>query len=98
MDNWAKLEALLGEEDFNLVRHDEDRKLESFEDANATVTIPVRVAALLPHAILDDDPFGDLPTDCENSIFIAFVNSNKYLVNTEGFGYSRYIAKLAVEG
>ena len=95
-NNWDQLAEELGDEAFDTIRHNFGRKLDSFRDARATVSITQDIYDKLTHVTLQDDPFETLPDNCANSIFIATVDGTEYLVNTEGFSYSRYIAKVKV--
>lgn len=95
-NNWDNLFNDLGAEAFNSIRHDFGRKLDTFRDATKTVSIASNVYARLDHLAVEDDPFDELPERFVNSIFIAELNGKEYLVNTEGFSYCRYIAKVKI--
>lgn len=44
----------------------------------------------------DSSPFDELPDQFAGGVFVAKVGEKLYLVNTEGFSYSRYIANVTV--
>jgi hypothetical protein len=100
-ENWDKLQVLLAPDEFETVRHSGVRKTDNWRDAEqAVVYVKRSVVDKLAHATFDEDsnPFDTLSDQLADSIFVAHVDSIKYpiLVNTEGFSYSRYIAKLII--
>lgn len=97
-DNWSMLQVRMGEQLFESVCHHYGRKLDSFHEAcENTVTISKEAYNLLDYVLLYDDTGAELPSHVAGGIFVAEVDGVKYLVNTEGYSYSRYIAKLKVK-
>ena len=99
-DNWADCMAALTYEESNLVRHGFCRKPDNWTDVDMTVTLPVHTAEKLKVMIVEEgqDPMDDLPDQYADSVFIAqFPDGEQFLVNTEGFNYCRYVAKLELE-
>ncbi len=93
--NWDNLQERLGKDLFDKVRHSSGRKLEDFDEARQTVTLLASEAAQLDVTEVEDI-WDDLPDKYADSIFIAAVGERRFLVNTEGFSYCRYVAKLRV--
>lgn len=83
------------------IRHDYGRKCTEWHQTTDTVTIPSALAQMLgcyiiPHG---SGPLDDLPPEFAQGIFIAFnmPTGELFLVNTEGYDYCRYIARLVIE-
>lgn len=83
-------------DEYDLVRHGYGRKCSSWDETDASVDVPQAVADKIGVCEFEDDssPMDDLPGSFKDSVFIARLkNGQTYLVNTEGFGYARYIAR-----
>jgi hypothetical protein len=100
---WKDLETLSEKFDVTVrdtVRHDYGRKCDQWTQARGTVTLTQAVVdALGTYEIpKGTGPFDDLPEEFAGGIFVAnnCASGRKYLVNTEGFDYSRYIANLKI--
>lgn len=98
--NWDKLKLVLPTETFNHICHGYGCKLSSWEDATDVVKISDYIYNLLMKIRLprNSTPVDDLPDEAQDvDLFIAIVDNDQYLVNTEGFEYCRYVAKVEVE-
>lgn len=97
MASWNVLCESLGERLFNKISHDYGRKRDSWE-SNGTVVLKASEAEELDIYVVPDGvvPMCELPEAYQDSIFIAQVGKRRFLVNTEGYSYCRYIAKLRI--
>lgn len=95
--NWDNLQANLPAELWQKVRHDYGRKQDRWT-SNGTVTLKASEAELLQTYTVPKgaSPFEELPAEFADSIFIAQVGKSRFLVNTEGYSYCRYVAKLRI--
>ena len=94
---WEEVKQLAGN-DWLIIRHGEGRKLGQWKEANSTLTISKECYDNLTKIDLSyTSPADTLPDGVTGSIFIAIVDGVEYLVNTEGYFYSRYIAKVDVK-
>lgn len=99
MLKWDDLHRTLTKTEWNLLRHEYGRKCYSWDDLedDEVVRIPSYLAELLGTFEVPEgqSPMETLPNEFSDSIFIAeLIDGRKFLVNTEGFDYCRYIAKL----
>lgn len=83
-----------------LIQHGYGRKCSSWKECHEEGIYK------LPHSIYDlldvvdlsgTIPFDDLPNNVTGGIFIAIVDGEQYLVNTEGYHYNRYIVRVRPE-
>ena len=92
--HYSELQANLTEDEYNLVRHDYGRKCGEWSEADGTVEMTQELIDKL--GVLEfetgSSPFDELPDQFAGGVFVAKVGEKLYLVNTEGFSYSRYIA------
>ncbi len=95
--NWDNLYANLPVELWQKMRHNYGRRQYHWT-SNGTVTLKASEAELLQTYTVPKgwSPFSDLPDEFADSIFIAQVGKSRFLVNTEGYSYCRYIAKLRI--
>lgn len=106
---WDELHNTITKAEWNLLRHDYGRKCFSWDDVDIFKDDPdfedevVRVPSYLADRLgtfkvpEGQSPMDSLPNEFSDSIFIAeLVDGRKFLVNTEGFDYCRYIAKLEI--
>jgi hypothetical protein len=95
--NWTDLFSTFSEEEMLVIRHGEGRKLGEYTDVNDVITVTQATYDKLAKFETVNDTFKELPAKLCGSIFVAIVQGIEYLVNTEGFNYARYVAKLEVQ-
>ena len=98
--NWQGQQERFGEETFNNLRHDYGRKCCEWKECHRDpiIELPPEVYNALDKLdVTGTIPFDGLPEEFADSIFIAVNGDQEYLVNTEGFSYSRYIARVSVD-
>lgn len=95
--NWDNLYANLPVELWQKMRHNYGRRQYHWT-SNGTVTLKASEAELLEVYTVPArwSPLEALPPEFTDSIFIAQVGKSRFLVNTEGYSYCRYIAKLRI--
>ncbi len=96
--HYSNLQANLTEDEYNLARHDYGRKCSEWSEADGTVEMTQELIDKLGVLEFETDssPFDELPDQFAGGVFVAKVGEKLYLVNTEGFSYSRYIANVTV--
>ena len=94
--NWAGLEVT--QEEWDNVCHGFGRKLDRWSAVKEVVTVSKDLFDRLPKLLdVGDTPFDELPARLHRTIFVAVRKGKKYLVNTEGYSYCRYVALLKVD-
>lgn len=92
--NWDSLQNTLTYQEFGLIRHNCGRRVGSWDDVDESIELSSALVKKLPVLHTDKEPMDNLPPEFSNSIFIAILNGDQFLVNTEGYNYCRYIARL----
>lgn len=93
-----KLLPLLNEEFYRKIRHSYGRKMDRWQSDGVVSMTLDEIAMIGPAFVANSDatPFVELPEEFVDSIFVAAVGNELFLVNTEGHSYCRYIALIEV--
>lgn len=100
--HYDDLQTKLTEDEYNLVRHDYGRKCCDWDEADGQIEMTQELIDKLGVLDMKDDvgnvygPMDELPEQFAGGVFVATVGNKRYLVNTEGFSYCRYIANVTV--
>lgn len=99
---WDALDKNFDHDTLNNIRHRYGYKCVSWDGVKENYSNVVHVSQQTYDLLFEDEtigtPMDDLPDHLADSIFITrLADGRKFLVNTEGYGYCRYITRVVVD-
>lgn len=95
---WDKVRESFPADVVENLRHDFGRKINDPRDTNGSVELSkATIDAVGVFRAPDDfDCMDDLPSEFAGGMFVLEYKGELFAVNTEGYGYCRYVARIGV--